>query len=425
MNIGDKIKNARKSLGLSQQQLGGDEFTKGYISQIEKGRVTPSMKVLTLISERLNLPITFFLEEGNSNIAEIQQKFIAGQNLYLQKDYNTAALTFKNILDLGYNHKNSLYCISMLYLGKCLFFESKYEESLNILKAALSYINELSLYKEAVDCYKYIGDCTFNLNDYKAAINEYKKGFDLLESKQLNLPNIKAKLLLNSGTAYSNLGNFKTALEFFEKNISHCQGNYILDTLLDSFVRMGYCCYKLEMYAASKQHLSKALSINKTLNFGMAETEIYTILGAAMAKEGKVEAGFKFLSKSMEISKNIDYVNGYNINIVYWTSILIDADKLNEAEAFAFSYLKTLERAQDKLPLYLLQGNIGKLLIKKGNIDKSLSIIQASIKGLADINFYKDASDYSKLLADALITTNPEEAKKYYNLSIEYIQKTI
>ena len=46
MNIGLKIKEARKAQGLSQSQLGGEEFTKGYISQIEKGSVKPSMNVL-------------------------------------------------------------------------------------------------------------------------------------------------------------------------------------------------------------------------------------------------------------------------------------------------------------------------------------------------------------------------------------------
>src|SRR5207253_5618978 len=41
--LGDRMKEARLALGLSQETLAAPEFTKSYISAIERGRARPSL----------------------------------------------------------------------------------------------------------------------------------------------------------------------------------------------------------------------------------------------------------------------------------------------------------------------------------------------------------------------------------------------
>ncbi len=423
MNIGEKIKAARKSLGLSQQQLGGTDFTKGYISRIEKGHINPSMKVLTVISERLKKPISYFLEDDSRGSKELQEKFITGENFYLQKEYNEAIKIFYDILKLNDDTKSAFYCTSLLYIGKCLFYLNNYVESIDILKKALKHIEEISLYEDLIYCYCYIGNCYFNLSDYKEAICVYTNALNSVEDKKLNMPSTKAKLLLNLGTSYSNIGQFKNAMEYFNKNISHCQKNYIADTLLDCYVRIGYCAYKLEMYSSSKEYISKGISMNKSLNSSIVNTEMFSVLGVVVAKEGKIECGLKLLSKSMDIARSINYELGYNISIAYKLSILLNAGRLDESETFALKHLPALESAENKLPLYLLQGHLGNIYVQKGNLEEGKKQLETAIKNYISISLNWEVSYYSKLLADILIEINPKEARHYYNLSIEYIKK--
>ncbi|WBW97137.1 helix-turn-helix transcriptional regulator [Oceanirhabdus sp. W0125-5] len=425
MNIGEKIKAARKSLGLSQQQLGGTDFTKGYISRIEKGHVNPSMKVLSVISDRLKKPISYFLEEDNIGSKELQKKFITGENFYLQKEYNQAMKVFYDIVNLHDDTRNSIYCTSLLYIGKCFFYLNNYLESIGILKKALKHIKEISLYEDLIYCYCYIGHCYFNLTDYKEAIHVYTSALNSIESKKLNMPSTKAKLLLNIGTANSNIGRVKIAMEYFTKNISYCQKNYLADTLLDCYIRVGYCAYKLGMYNTSKEFVSKGISMNKSLNCSVANIELFSLLGLVVAKEGKIDSGLDLLSKSMNIAKNINYEFGYNINIAYKASVLLTAGELNECETFALDHLATLENAENKMPLYLLQGHLGDLYIQKGNIEKGKKYLETAIKNYISISLNWEVSYYSKLLADTLIEINPKEARDYYNLSIEYTAKTV
>jgi tetratricopeptide (TPR) repeat protein len=59
--IGVRIKRARKERGLTQDQLATPQFTKGYISALERGAVRPSLKALEFIASRLELPLSHFV----------------------------------------------------------------------------------------------------------------------------------------------------------------------------------------------------------------------------------------------------------------------------------------------------------------------------------------------------------------------------
>ena len=57
--LGDAIRNRRRKLGLSQESLGfkaGYHFT--YISQIERGVKSPTVRTLTILAEALEIRIS-------------------------------------------------------------------------------------------------------------------------------------------------------------------------------------------------------------------------------------------------------------------------------------------------------------------------------------------------------------------------------
>lgn len=70
MNLGNKIKEKRKLLNLTQQELANRcELTKGYISQLESDSVSPSLETLEIILEVLGTNLSdFFKDDKNTNI---------------------------------------------------------------------------------------------------------------------------------------------------------------------------------------------------------------------------------------------------------------------------------------------------------------------------------------------------------------------
>src|SRR5436309_3500369 len=59
--LGPRLRQVRQQRGLSQEALAGNEFTKGYVSALERGAVRPSLKALEVFARRLDVPISDFL----------------------------------------------------------------------------------------------------------------------------------------------------------------------------------------------------------------------------------------------------------------------------------------------------------------------------------------------------------------------------
>lgn len=61
-----RIKARRLELGLTQREVAGEDFTRGFISQVENGLIDPSLKSLEIIAQRLGSPISYFLEDSDA-----------------------------------------------------------------------------------------------------------------------------------------------------------------------------------------------------------------------------------------------------------------------------------------------------------------------------------------------------------------------
>ncbi|HKO33384.1 MAG TPA: helix-turn-helix transcriptional regulator, partial [Candidatus Limnocylindria bacterium] len=79
--IGQRIREARRRAGLTQQQLAGERYTKAYVSALETGIARPSMVALSYLSERLGLPPSHFLDERTPawTRLEVDMQLAAGE----------------------------------------------------------------------------------------------------------------------------------------------------------------------------------------------------------------------------------------------------------------------------------------------------------------------------------------------------------
>ncbi len=79
--IGARIREARHRVGLTQQQLAGDRYTKAYVSALETGIARPSMVALRYLCERLGLPASHFIDERHPawSRLEVDLQLAAGE----------------------------------------------------------------------------------------------------------------------------------------------------------------------------------------------------------------------------------------------------------------------------------------------------------------------------------------------------------
>jgi transcriptional regulator with XRE-family HTH domain len=60
--VGRRIRSAREECGMTLAQLGGKDLTRGFLSAVETGRSSISLNALSIVADRLKLPIAYFVD---------------------------------------------------------------------------------------------------------------------------------------------------------------------------------------------------------------------------------------------------------------------------------------------------------------------------------------------------------------------------
>jgi transcriptional regulator with XRE-family HTH domain len=77
--IGERLREARRRAGLSQRELATDGVSYAYISRIEAGVRTPSVKVLRKLAPKLGVSVAW-LETGEADPAEELARIVLASN---------------------------------------------------------------------------------------------------------------------------------------------------------------------------------------------------------------------------------------------------------------------------------------------------------------------------------------------------------
>lgn len=148
MELGQKLRQARLELGLSQRQLCGDTITRNMLSLIENGSATPSVDTLRFLAERLGKPVSFFLEEQTVTspnqplLEQARPAFDRGdyaEAVRLLADYRSPDPVFDREAAL-------LQALSLIALAEDAISREKYPYALELLERAKAAGEKTSYY---------------------------------------------------------------------------------------------------------------------------------------------------------------------------------------------------------------------------------------------------------------------------------------
>jgi transcriptional regulator with XRE-family HTH domain len=66
--FGQRLRQLRQATGITQAQLAGRDFSKGFISLVETGRARASLRAAELFAERLRVPLAELVDPSASTV---------------------------------------------------------------------------------------------------------------------------------------------------------------------------------------------------------------------------------------------------------------------------------------------------------------------------------------------------------------------
>lgn len=135
MELGEKLRQARQDMGLSQRQLCGEVITRNMLSQIEHGTARPSMETLRSLASRLEKPVSYFLDE-DAVVSPNQDLMMQTREAFRRQDFGE----LRNLLqafrqpDAVFEwERDYLFAVSTLSLAEQVIQEGKYPYARQLL----------------------------------------------------------------------------------------------------------------------------------------------------------------------------------------------------------------------------------------------------------------------------------------------------
>lgn len=250
--LGQKIRVLRRQMGMTQADLAGNDFTKSFISQIEKNQARPSLKSLRVFAQRLNRPVSYFLDDEpgvSETPSEAKRALSTGDLLERQGKYEEA---------LGVYDKAISQCAQTDYAhrGQAYRQRARALQELNQLHNAIQSLllaaEEFRLAKDApsraaVD--RNLGELYVRLGERQKAMHHFERALLLYE--EVIAPHSNAEATFPLIQLLTDLGLLAEALEPSETSRNYLQRAEALANKFNVYYRWGETCKALSRYLAS------------------------------------------------------------------------------------------------------------------------------------------------------------------------------
>lgn len=223
---GEKIKNLRRGLGLTQAEIAGEEITRNMLSQIENGVANPSISTLTYLAKKLNVPVEYLISETDDLSAFMRiSKRKSIDDAFCSGEYEKC---LKLLGDANDSEGKLLACMCCFALGKASFEKCELLSSTEYFEKCVA-LSEGSPFACAVadSAKRYIAissailgrektSITADVADYAMAINEKSSVAQRhLEARSLMAQGKYSDAEKKLGTLFSEAKQIGAVCEFY------------------------------------------------------------------------------------------------------------------------------------------------------------------------------------------------------------------
>lgn len=353
LHLGQKMREIRKVRGLTLAEVAGEEFTKGYISQVELGRVEPSFKLLSHISGKLGVNIEQLIsseEKLDSVLAVMESEFLCNR--------------YKKVIELGKDVDNTFSDsittkVKLLQL-KAFYYLNRYEESIELAGEILKLSDSWSV-SYRLEAYSFMGVSMFSKGLYTEVIDLYNEAFKFAKMNDLNSSKLLANMYLNRATAFQNLKDYKKAVTFYDETLDFAKKHECMETVLDAFLRIGFCHYKLGDYDLAKSFIFDGFRINKVLDSKLPQAEAYLLLSYILIEDNNYKAAETLLVKALVLFREVSGLEGTVETLFVLSNVYSETGKNKVGKKYLLECYKAIETSDVNIFEHSLVTDVAKL----------------------------------------------------------------
>ncbi|RLQ96817.1 helix-turn-helix domain-containing protein [Falsibacillus albus] len=265
--VGSKIKELRKLIGLSQEELAEGICTQAQISKIEKGDVYPYASTLYLISQKLGVDVNYFFDIGMTPrvdyVQEVSSFFKAARKNHQYDDILEIIKTEEKNPLFTQNTRNRQ--LLLWHKAICTFVTTRdRDEALRMLNEALelSQVTEKIWTEKEIGIYNSIGAIYSEDNEFEKALKVFQSAVEHLKLlPYISDYTLKPRVYYNIARMYTKKGEYDISINYCKEAIDYCIQKDNMHVLGELHYHLGYNYELQNKFMLAVRYLEKALLI--------------------------------------------------------------------------------------------------------------------------------------------------------------------
>jgi tetratricopeptide (TPR) repeat protein len=304
-SVGERLREARLSRGLTQAQLARGLATKGFISQVERNHTTPSLAKLRLMAERLGLPLGHFT--GDSSPLELSYlRKSAELAVKAQEPERAIALIDESLsLPTTANERADLLRI------KGMAFEAlgRLTDAVGAEQAAAATAPPDDPELNAA-IYAELGYVQQSQEQFNAAMEANLRALSWLDRSRHADPALRARVLSNLGRSSYALGQLEAADGYLQRALDAALDAESLLRIANAHMALGISARAVGELDRALEHCQRALELHSRIGQHRAANMVLNNLGdvhyAAGRKRQAVAVQQRCLNRAREMHDDFE-----------------------------------------------------------------------------------------------------------------------
>ena len=264
-SIGESLRQLRRQQNLTQSELGGERYSKSYVSALERDKITPSFQALQFFAGQLGQSDDYFttlfeqtehlkqlavlyeqshINTGERHVPEEEWGFL---DVLLTSSHHADLQALRELPSLSDEAIATLQPINQaryaFLTGLIAQQKQQYDAALHAFESALAFA-PTKYHAAILDA---LGHNYFLTHAYATALNYHLRAFRLLQKEALDdvEPTLRLDVALHCGDDYRCLGAYQQACEMYEQARGHFNAEHDMKTAGSLYLGLGYCAYAI------------------------------------------------------------------------------------------------------------------------------------------------------------------------------------
>jgi tetratricopeptide (TPR) repeat protein len=399
--LGERVRAARKELGLSQAQLAGDELTKGFISQLESGLVRPSIRSLQLIATRLGKPLDYFLgDERLETGKRVAFHRLAAEAAAEQRDWAGVTEHVQQALEAGPEPAERA---ALLYLlGRAEAAGRRFERVFELVSEALGLVKTDSDPQLVAQLLSQRGFAYSQIDQVTAATESYEAARDIIERYELVDPRLRARVCISLGAMYRSLGRVSKAVAAYETALTMATRISANELAARVFMGIAVTHYDSGELDAAVAAYRRALDLFQRISDTDFELSALQSIATIQLESGDVATAKSSAERVMSRSIEVGNTHWAGVAEVILSRIALREGRTEEALRKAQHAEQILGEIGDKVNQADARGAMGAAYEAMGLVNEADAAYRASLDLYTSVNDLADrsgmAAEYAKVL---------------------------